>query len=87
MVPLIISHDGAVHKDSVRRWKNFAPDVQVDWVRMAQNVLPSMWSLSRDPSTKEAGSLRLGEKSTPKNLQTILDPQSELLRQKSDWND
>ena len=39
MVPLIISHDGAVHKDSVRRWKNFAPDIQVDWVRMAQSVL------------------------------------------------
>ena len=39
MVPLIISHDGAVHKDTVRRWKNFAPDIQVDCVRMAQNVL------------------------------------------------
>ena len=32
MVPLIISHDGAVHKDSVMRWKDFAPDIQVDWV-------------------------------------------------------
>ena len=39
MIPLIISHDGAVHRDSVKRWKNFAPDIQVDWVRMAQNVL------------------------------------------------
>ena len=39
MVPIIISHDGAVHKDSVRRWKEFAPDIKVDWVRMAQNVL------------------------------------------------
>ena len=39
MVPLIISHDGAAHKDSVRRWKNFAPDIKVDWVRMAQSVL------------------------------------------------
>ena len=39
MVPLIITHDGAVHKDSVRRWKDFAPDIKVDWVRMAQNVL------------------------------------------------
>ena len=39
MVPLIISNDGAVHRDSVRRWKSFAPDVEVDWVRMAQNVL------------------------------------------------
>ena len=38
MVPHI-SHDGAVHKDSVRRWKDFAPDIKVDWVRMAQNVL------------------------------------------------
>ena len=39
MVPLIISHDGAVHKDTVRRWKNLASDIQVDWVRMAQSVL------------------------------------------------
>ena len=39
MVPLIISHDGAVHKDSVRQWKNFAPDIKVDWARMAQSVL------------------------------------------------
>ena len=39
MVPLIISHDGAVHRDTVRRWKDFAPDIQVDWVSMAQNVL------------------------------------------------
>ena len=38
-VPLIISNDGAVHRDSVRRWKNFALDIQVDWVRMAQSVL------------------------------------------------
>ena len=30
MVPLIISHDGAVHKDSVRRWKGLAPDITVD---------------------------------------------------------
>ena len=39
MVPLIISHDGAIHKDSVKRRKNFASDIQVDWVRMAQSVL------------------------------------------------
>ena len=39
MVPLIVSHGGAVHKDTVKRWKNFAPDINVDWVRMTQNVL------------------------------------------------
>ena len=39
MVPLIISHDGAVHRDSVRRWKNYAPEIKVDWARMAQSVL------------------------------------------------
>ena len=39
MMPLIISHDGAVHRDSVRQWKSFAPDINVDWVRMAQSVL------------------------------------------------
>ena len=37
MVPLIVSYDGAIHRDSIRRWKNFALDVKVDWVRMAQN--------------------------------------------------
>ena len=31
IVPLIIFHDGAVHKDSVGRWKDFAPDIKVDW--------------------------------------------------------
>ena len=39
MVPLILSHDGAIHKDTVKRWKDFAPDIKVDWVRMAQSVL------------------------------------------------
>ena len=39
LVPLIISHDGAVHSDTVRQCKDFAPDIQVDWVLMAQNVL------------------------------------------------
>ena len=39
LVPLIISHDGAVHRDTVRRWKDFSKDIKVDWVRMAQNVL------------------------------------------------
>ena len=39
MVPVIISHDGAVHRDTVKRWKDFAPDIKVDWVRMAQNIL------------------------------------------------
>ena len=39
MVPLIISHDGAIHKESVARWKDIAKDITVDWVRMAQSVL------------------------------------------------
>ena len=39
MVPLIISHDGAVHRDTIRPWKDIAPDVNVDLVRMAHNVL------------------------------------------------
>ena len=39
MVPLVISHDGAIHKDTVRRWNDIARDIRVDWVRMTQNVL------------------------------------------------
>ena len=39
MVPLIISNDGAVNRDTGRRWKDFSPDIKVDRVRMAQSVL------------------------------------------------
>ena len=39
MVPLIVSRDGAIHKETVMRWKDIAKDIEVDWVRMAQNVL------------------------------------------------
>ena len=39
IVPLIISHDGAIHKDTIKRWKDFASNIQADWVRMAQSVL------------------------------------------------
>ena len=39
MVPLIVSHDGAIHRDTVMRWKDFAKDIDVDRVRMGQNVL------------------------------------------------
>ena len=37
-VPLISSMMGPSIK-TVRRWKDFAPDIRVDWVRMAQGVL------------------------------------------------
>ena len=39
MVPVIVSHDGAVHRDTIKRWESFATDIRVDWVRMAQSVL------------------------------------------------
>ena len=39
MVPLIISHDGAIHRETVRRWNDFAKDIKIEWVRMAQNVI------------------------------------------------
>ena len=39
MVPLIISHDGAIHKDAIKRWNDIAKDIKVNWVRMAQSVL------------------------------------------------
>ena len=39
MVRIIISHDGAIHRDAVKPWKDFAPDIKVDWVQMAQNVI------------------------------------------------
>ena len=38
MVPLIVSHDGAVHRDAIRRWKAFAQNIKGDSVRMAQNL-------------------------------------------------
>ena len=70
MVPIIISHDGAVHRDAVKRWKDFAPDIKVDWVRMAQNVLCyNVVNVGRF-STKATGSPRRGEKNTEKNLKS-----------------
>ena len=38
MVPLIVSDDWVVHNDSVGRWEHIAPDIKVDWVRMAESV-------------------------------------------------
>ena len=39
MVPLIISHDGAIHSDTARMWNEFPRDINVDRVSVAQNVL------------------------------------------------
>ena len=39
MIALIISLDGAVHRDSVRRWEYKTADLKVDWARIAQIVL------------------------------------------------
>ena len=79
MVPLIVSHDGAVHRDTVKRWKDFAPDVQVDWVRMAQSVLRSNVVIVGKFFNKGAGSPRRGGRSTQRNLlMNKMEPQREL---------
>ena len=39
MVSPIISYDRAVPKDTVRRWKDFAHDIRVDWVQMAHSIV------------------------------------------------
>ena len=39
IVPIVVSHDGAVHKDIVWPWNDIAWVIRVDWVRMAQSVL------------------------------------------------
>ena len=58
MVPLIISHDGAIHKDTIRRWRNFAPDIKIDW---GKTCYGTMSSLSGGFSIRELG-LRCMEK-------------------------
>ena len=77
MVPLIISHDGAVHKDTIRRGRNFAPDIKVDWVRMAQNVLRYNDVIVGKSSIKGAGSPKPGEKNTQKSLKKSMSPLKE----------
>ena len=77
LVPLIVSHDGAVHKDSVRRWKNFAPDIKVDWVRMAQNVLRFNVVIVGKFSTGAAGSRMHGGRRTYANLMSCRQPTGE----------
>lgn len=68
MVPIIVSNDGAVHKDAVRRRKSFAPDIKVDWVRMAQNMLRYNVVIVGDSSIMAAWSPRHGDESIPRNL-------------------
>ena len=61
---------GAVHKDTVRRWKDFAPDIQVDLVKMAQNVLRYNVVIVGRFFNKGAGSLKYGEESTQRTVRT-----------------
>ena len=72
MVPIIISHDGAVHRDTIKRWKNFAVDIQVDWVRMAQSVLRYNVVIVGSFSTGAVGCQRRGERITPTRQRTDL---------------
>ena len=58
---------GAVHNDTVRRWKDFAPDIEVDWVRIGQSVLRYNVVIVGKFFNKGSWSLRLGEESTLKN--------------------
>ena len=67
MVPLIISLDGAVRKDTVRRWKNLASDIKVDWVRMAQSVLRYNVVIVEVLQQRELG-LRCVEKGAPRRV-------------------
>ena len=43
MFSLIISHDGAVHNDSVRRWKNFAPTSRSTGCGWSKMTRATMW--------------------------------------------
>ena len=70
MVPLIISHDGAIHRDTVRRWKDFALISRWTGCEWPRTSSATMWSLSGSFSTRGAGCRRLGKRSTRKNLQT-----------------
>ena len=67
MVPIIISHDGAVHSDSVGRKKDFAPDIKDDWLRIAQNVLRHFVVTVGCSSIMAAGSPRRGGESVQNN--------------------
>ena len=69
MVPLIVSHDGAVHKDTVRQWKDIAPDIQVDCVRMAQSILRDNFVIAGKFFNKGSVFSDAWRMSTPKNSQ------------------
>ena len=72
MVCIIISHEEAVHNDTVKMWKDISPDNKVDWVRMAQSDLRFNDVVVGSSSTGGAGSPRPGGKRTPKNLRMNL---------------
>ena len=72
----------------MKRWKDFASDIQVDWVRMAQNVLRYNVVIVGRFSTRGAWSLMYGERSTQRSSQTMLkDLPRELKRLVNEKND
>ena len=88
MAPLIISHDGAVHRDTVRRWKDFVPDINVDWVRMAKNVLWYNVVIAGKFSNKGSWTPRNGEKITLMDLRmNLMARLKEMKRRKMGEND
>ena len=87
MVPLIISHDGAVHRDTVSRWKDFAPDIQVDWDRMAQNVIRYNVVIVGRFFTKGCLVSEAWKKEHPEEYEDEPEgAQKESLQQRSEWS-
>ena len=85
MVPLIISHDGAVHKDIVKRWKDFAPDILAEWVWMARSILRYNFVIVGKVFNKGSWVSEAWRKNTQKNSQTRpVDLRNESRRQQSE---
>ena len=84
MVPLIISHDGAVHKDTIKRRKEFAADIEVDSVRMARNVLRYNVVIVGEFFNEGSWVSEAWRKDHPRNLRMNLkDPKNESQQPKS----
>ena len=68
MVPVIISHDGAVHKNTVKRWKAsllISMSIGYGW---HNTCFDSTLLSSEGSSTKGAGCLKPGERTTQRKI-------------------
>ena len=69
MVPIIISHDGAVHIDTVRRWRGIATTSKWSGSGWHRASCATTLSSSGSTSIRAAGYMKRGRRSIPEEFE------------------